>query len=120
MDINKTLDAIRQRPHFAENVGMMLVHNGVVRGWSRDGHKAVAAVTVTPDREKMAQICREMEARPGIFAVEAEANAGLLKPGDDVLLLVVAGDVREHVTATLVELLDRVKKEAVHKEEHFA
>ena len=34
-----------------------------------------------------------------------------------VLFLVVAGDIREHVKATFSELLDRIKAEAVIKQE---
>ena len=33
------------------------------------------------------------------------------------LLLVVAGDIRENVKATFAELLDRIKSEAVVKQE---
>ena len=44
-------------------------------------------------------------------------HSGELKPGDDVLFLVVAGDIREHVKATFSELLDRIKAEAVIKQE---
>ena len=60
---------------------------------------------------------REMEQQPGIFCIHAEAVEGELKPGDDVLFLVVAGDIREHVKATFSELLDRIKAEAVIKQE---
>ena len=65
----------------------------------------------------MQAICQEMEQRPGIFAILAQAEDGLLKPGDDLLFLVVAGDIREHVKATFAELLDRIKSEAVIKQE---
>lgn len=118
MDITKTLQELKARSGFTEHVGMMLVHNGVVRGWSRKNHAPVSAVRVKPDRAKMAAVCREMEQRPGIFAILAEANEGLLKPGDDLLFLVVAGDLREHVKATFAELLDRIKSEAVVKQEY--
>lgn len=117
MDITKTLQELKQRPGFSEHVGMMLVHNGVVRAWSRAEHAAVGRVVVRPDRERMEAIRREMEARPGIFAVLAEAAEGELLPGDDLLFLVVAGDIRENVKAVFAELLDRVKAEAVVKEE---
>lgn len=120
MDINATLQEVKQRPGFAEHVGMMLVHNGVVRAWSRKGHEKVTSINVTPDREKMRAICQEMEKQPGIFAIVADANEGVLRPGDDVLFLVVAGDIREHVKATFAELLDRIKKEAVVKQEFLA
>lgn len=119
MDINKTLQELKSRPGFADHVGMMLVHNGVVRGWSRNDHSTVTSVHITPDREKMAVIVREMEQRPGIFAIVADAEEGRLKPGDDVLFLVVAGDIRENVKATFAELLDRIKAEAVIKQENF-
>lgn len=120
MDITRTLQEVKKRPGFTENVGMMLVHNGVVRAWSREGHEKVTSVTVSPDREKMRAICAEMEQQPGIFAIIAEANEGTLLPGDDLLFLVVAGDIREHVKATFAELLDRIKKEAVVKQEFLA
>ena len=42
----------------------------------------------------------------------------MLRPGDDLLFLVVAGDIREHVKATFAELLDRIKAEAVLKQEY--
>lgn len=117
MDVSKTLQELKARPGFAEHVGMMLVHNGVVRAWSRADHAPVAAVRVSHDAAKMAAICREMEQRPGIFAILAQAEDGLRKPGDDLLFLVVAGDIREHVKATFAELLDRIKSEAVIKQE---
>lgn len=120
MDINKTLRELKQRPGFAEHVGMMLIHNGVVRAWSRKDHAPVSTVRVNPDREKMQALCREMEQRPGIFAVLADAEEGDLRPGDDVLFLVVAGDIREHVKSVFAELLDRIKAEAVVKQEFFA
>ena len=97
----------------------MLVHNGVVRGWSRQDGSPVSAVDIRPDHARMETIRQELEQRPGIFAIVAEAREGLLKPGDDVLFLVVAGDIREHVKATFAELLDRIKAEAVIKQEYL-
>lgn len=120
MTIEEMLAEIKARPGFAEHVGMLLAHNGVVRGWSREGHKAVEAVTVRLDREKLAAIRRAVEGLPGIFAVAADGNEGRLLPGEDLLLLVVAGDVRENVTAAMAELLARAKGEAVTKVEHLA
>ena len=117
MDINKTLRELKERPGFAEHVGMTLIHNGTVRAWSRKGHETVHAVDVRPDRENIRAICAEMERRPGIFAILAEAEEGHLMPGDDLLFLVVAGDLRENVKATFAELLDRIKSEAVFKTE---
>lgn len=120
MDISKRIAQLKQEPGFTDNVGMVLVHNGIVRGWSRKGREKVISVKVTPDDEKMRAICRELEQRPGIFRCIAEANSGELKPGDDLLFLIVAGDIRENVKATFAELLDRVKSEATIKQEILA
>ena len=115
MDVNKVLQELKARPGFTDHVGMMLVHNGVVRGWSRKDHAPVSSVTVSHDQAKMDAICHEMEQRPGIFAIVAQANEGELQPGDDLLLLVVAGDIRENVKATFAELLDRMVKLALKR-----
>ena len=120
MDINKALADLKKEPGFAENVGMMLVHNGVVRGWSRKGHEEVVSIEITPDYEKMEAIRQEIEGREGIFRALCHANSGQMRPGDDVLFLVVAGDIRENVKPALADFLDRVKSEAVTKKEIFA
>lgn len=117
MGIQQMIDEIKARPGFEENVGMILAHNGVVRGTTRAGRKKVFAMEVAANEEKMGAICQELGARPGIFAISAEAMQGILKPGQDALYLVVAGDVRENVTAVLTELLNRVKSEAMNKKE---
>ena len=59
----------------------------------------------------------EIEARPGIFRAVAEARSGEYVPGDDLLFLIVAGDIRENVKPALADLLDRIKSEAVTKQE---
>lgn len=120
MSADAAIAAIKQEPGFAENVGMILVHNGVVRATSRKDKRAVTAVDVTPDLDRIEALRQEFENYPGIFRVHAEARGGHLVPGDDVLLLVVAGDIRENVKAALAEFLDRVKSEAVSKVEHMA
>ena len=120
MDINKAIADLKKEPGFADNVGMLLVHNGLVRGWSRKDRSKVSAIEVTPDLVKMEEIRKDIEAYDGVFRAVAHANSGLMKPGDDVLFLIVAGDIRENVKAALSDFLDRVKSEAVSKKEIFA
>jgi len=43
-----------------------------------------------------------------------------LAVGDDVMLLAVAGDVRENVIAVLSDALNDIKKTVTRKTEHFA
>ncbi|MBG0777071.1 MAG: molybdenum cofactor biosynthesis protein MoaE [Desulfovibrionaceae bacterium] len=120
MDIDATIAALKAEPGFAEKVGMILVHNGVVRGTRRGTGEPVARVDVRPDHARIAELCAEYSARPGIFRALAEARGGVLEPGDDLLWIVVAGDIRENVKAALAELLDRIKSEAVAKREELA
>ena len=119
MDISKTIAELKKDPAFVDNVGMILVHNGVVRGWSRKDRAGVSQIDIRVDRAKVEEIRREFEAKPGIYKILVEAHDGRLSPGDDVLFLVVAGDIREHVKPVLADLLDRIKAEAVSKTEHM-
>lgn len=95
-------------------VGMIVCHNGVVRGCSRAGLPA-EFLDVDVDREKWESIVGEMRAQPGIAGVETHLFTGRRQVGDDVMLLVVAGDIRENVLPVLENLLNRLKKEAVIK-----
>ena len=65
------------------------------------------------------RIVKEYSKKPGIFKILIHAKEGEFKPGDDLLYIVVAGDIRDNVKPVLSEVLDRVKKEAIYKEEIF-
>jgi molybdopterin synthase catalytic subunit len=117
MDISKKIAELKQEPGFRENVGMILVHNGVVRAWSRKDGSTVGRVKIQVDQDKVETIRQEFEKREGIFRVVAQARSGEYVPGDDLLFLIVAGDIRENVKPALAELLDRVKAEAITKQE---
>ena len=116
MDISKTIAALKKEPGFLEKVGMVLVHNGVARATSRNGNP-VATLHVKVDQDLVESIRREGEAMPGMFRVLVEARAGTFAPGDDLLFIVAAGDIREHVLAGLTQTLTRIKSEAITKTE---
>lgn len=117
MDISKAIAKLKQEPGFAANVGMVLVHNGTVRGWSRKDKQRVIALEVMPNHDAIAALVQEYSSKPGIFRIVVEARSGRLQPGDDLLFIIVAGDVRENVKPVLAELLERIKAEAVTKRE---
>jgi molybdopterin synthase catalytic subunit len=119
MDITGAIADLKQDPEFAQNVGMVLVHNGVVRAWSRSDGSPVSRLEVKPDLDRIEELRAECERRPGIYRVLVEARSGTLAPGDDLLFIVVAGDIRENVKPALADLLDRIKAEAVVKTEHI-
>jgi molybdopterin synthase catalytic subunit len=117
MDLTKAIEELKQRPGFKDNVGMILIHNGVVRNWSRADHASVAQLEVTPDYERIEELRQEYLQHEGIFDIIIEARKGTFDPGDDLLYIIVAGDIRENIKPVLSELLDRVKAEAVAKNE---
>jgi molybdopterin synthase catalytic subunit len=118
MDINKMMQDIKSHPGF-DSVGMVLCHNGVVRATSRDGRK-VSGLKVAVDHQKLAQILVEQKHRAGILDIRVEiAENRDLSVGDDVMLLLVAGDIRENVIAVLSETLNLIKSTVTTKTENY-
>jgi len=117
MDISQAIKELKSRPGFTDNVGMILIHNGVVRNWSRETRAKVTALEVIPDYAKIEQLRQEYLQYEGIFDIIIEAFSGTFLPGNDLLYIIVAGDIRENIKPVLAELLDRVKAEAVTKKE---
>ena len=120
MDISKTIAEMKKNPAFQENVGMILIHNGVVRNWSRKDKAEVTALHVKPDYDKVEAIRQDFLKRDGIYDIVIDAREGEFVPGDDLLFMIVAGDIRENIKPVMAELLDRIKAEAVTKKEIYA
>lgn len=119
MDITQIMETIKNNSKYSE-VGMVLYHNGVVRGTSRDGRK-VNGLRVTVDHDKLARILEEKRQTPGIMDIQIWINEDKdLMVGDDVMFLAVAGDIRENVISTLETTLNTVKSTVTAKTEFFA
>ena len=116
MNMNELIKRIKTRPDY-HKVGMILCHNGVVRGTSRDG-TPVRKVMVQADHQAIERIVAEQKQRPGIIEILVEVNEGDLNVGDDLLSIVVAGDIREHVIPVLTDTLNLIKAQGTKKAEH--
>lgn len=99
-----------------EMLGMMLVHNGVVRASSKQG-EPVKGMHLSYDRDLLETVLAEANSRDGIASVKAWINEGDLKVGDDIMYVLVAGRFRTDVLPVLQHLLGRIKGEVVHEEE---
>ena len=115
MGIASMIEEIRRGDDFA-SVGMIVSHNGVVRSVSRDGNP-VHGMELTADRNRLAEIVADMRTRPGIVALQAEIYEGILKTGDDIMCVVVAGDIRDHVFPVLLETVTAIKRDVVTERE---
>jgi molybdopterin synthase catalytic subunit len=115
MNLMDLIDRIKERPDYGR-VGMILCHNGVVRATSRDG-RPVTEMTVKADRARLTQIIAEMRKRPGIIEVLAEVREGNLRVGEDVMYVVVAGDLRENCFPVLQDAVNAIKRDVTQKTE---
>ena len=118
MDMATMVEQIKLHPDF-HKAGMILCHNGVVRGTSREGDE-VTGLEIVVDHEKLAQIITEQKKRPGIVEILIHINEGKpLSVGEDVMFLAVAGNIRENVIETLTDTLNLVKTQVTRKTQYF-
>ncbi len=111
----------RVKAHSGDLEGrMILCHNGIVRASDRSGARKVQALKVVVDRSAIENIRSWAESKPGIVAVAIEALEGEFQVGDDLLYVVVAGDVRENVFAVTREVVEKIKAGGVQKTEFYA
>jgi len=113
--VEKWIEEIKRSVDPGE-LGMMLVHNGVVRATSKEG-KPVKGMRLSYDRALLAAAVEEVKKRDGIADVRVLINEGDLKVGDDIMYVLVAGRFRTDVLPVLQELLTKVKGEVVHEQE---
>jgi len=116
-DLNAWVDEVKALPN-ADGAGMLLVHRGIVRGTTRGGD-AVTGMMLSVDREKLEQVLAEAATWEGVVAVRAWVNEGSLGVGDDIMSVLVAGDIREHVFDALQQLVRIIKTEVVAEEEYL-
>lgn len=109
------LAELKQSPD-AARVGMYLVHNGVVRASTRAGDP-VSRMDLSVDRNRLDQALEVARAMPGIFFVRAWVNEGLLEIGDDIMYVLVGGDIRPNVLEALISLVSTIKTEVVVERE---
>ena len=108
----------------AEKCGMYLIHNGTVhrtaRAAVRDGAEDAAPVVgmeFGSDAEKVAEAVEETRRMPGIHYVRIWLNEGRLAPGDDIMLVLVGGDIRPHVLDALQHLVGVLQTQCVIERE---
>ncbi len=119
MNISLMLDQIKNHPDYPK-AGMVLCHNGVVRATSREGEQ-VTGLSIIVDHERLDQIVAEQKLTPGIVEILVHIEEKkVLAVGDDVMFLVVAGDIRETVIKTLTDTLNQIKSQVTKKTQFFA
>lgn len=114
ISIQDLIEQIRSNKRYRE-VGAIASFFGIVRGTSQDG-KNVKGLQMEAYKEKaekvFSSIALEMKKRPGIVEVLIHHVTGRLSLGDLIFVVMVAGGNRKDVFPTLIETVEKVKRDA--------
>ena len=113
--VDKWLEEIKQNAD-SEKLGMILIHNGIVRSTSKSGNP-VRAMKLSYDQKRLDSVVPIFKQRPGVLEVKVWINSGALNVGDNIMFLLVAGRFKTDVLPTFEELLSLIKSEIVTEEE---
>jgi molybdopterin synthase catalytic subunit len=106
--------------------GMYLVHNGVVRQTPKakvrkgiDDGSTVKGMEFSYDAAKVDAAIAETYKMEGIFHVRVWLNEGQLKLGDDIMYVLIGGDIRPHIVDALQFLVETIKTQCVKEIEQI-
>lgn len=108
----------------APQMGMILTHNGIVRQTPKslvrsgiDDNELVAAIDFSYDERLVQAAAEETRRMAGIYFVKVWLNSGCLQVGEDLMLVMIGGDIRPRVIEAMQFLLGKLKNECVIERE---
>ena len=100
--------------------GMYLTHNGTVRQTAKakvrygaEDTKEVTGMVFSYDEEKVNAVIADTYKMEGIYYIKVWLNEGQLSMGDDIMYVLIGGDIRPRVIDGLQYLVGRLKNECV-------
>ena len=100
--------------------GMYLTHNGTVRQTAKakvrygaEDTKEVTGMLFSYDAEKVSAVIADAYKLDGIYYIKVWLNEGELAMGDDIMYVLIGGDIRPRVVDALHYLVGRIKNECV-------
>ena len=109
----------------APRIGMYLTHNGIVRESNKasvrngEAERKVKGMLFSYDEEKLDSVIADARAMDGIYYIRVWLNEGELKTGDDIMYVLIGGDIRPRVVDCLQYLVGRIKNECVVETEIY-
>ena len=104
----------------APKIGMYLTHNGTVRQsakakvrYGAEDTQPVTGMLFSYDAEKVDAVIADAHKMEGIYYIKVWLNEGELKMGDDIMYVLIGGDIRPRVVDCLQYLVGRIKNECV-------
>ena len=123
--MDRWLKEAKEDPSAAQ-IGMYLTHNGIVRQTAkakvRQGDEntlPVSGMAFSYDEEKVNAVIRDAYQLEGIYYIRVWLNEGELQVGDDIMYVLIGGDIRPHVVDALQYLVGRIKNECVDEREKY-
>ena len=110
----------------APHIGMYLTHNGIVRKSAKakvrhgqEGTPDVLGMYFSYDEAKVEEYVQNTYRMEGIYYVNVWLNEGELSVGDDIMYVLIGGDIRPHVIEALQYLVGKLKNECVTEQEIY-
>ena len=107
--------------------GMYLTHNGTVRQTAKakvrqgeENTKEVTGMLFSYDEKKVDGVIADTYRMEGIYYIKVWLNEGRLQTGDDIMYVLIGGDIRPRVVDALHYLVGRIKNECVVETELYA
>ena len=104
----------------APKCGMYLTHNGTVRQsakakvrYGAEDTQPVTGMIFSYDADKVDAVIADAYKMEGIYYIKVWLNEGELKMGDDIMYVLIGGDIRPRVVECLQYLVGRIKNECV-------
>lgn len=111
----------------ADQCGMFLVHNGVVRvtpkAQVREGKEGigdVAQVEFSYDAEGVEAAIQEALTWKGVYYVKVWLNEGALSVGESIMYVLIGADIRPNCIDALQKLVGKIKNDLVVEKEIYA
>ena len=108
----------------APKIGMYLTHNGTVRQTAKalvrlgaEDTQAVTGMEFSYDAAMVDAVIADTYQMEGIYYIKVWLNEGMLELGDDIMYVLIGGDIRPRVVDALQYLVGRIKNECVIEKE---
>ena len=111
---------------YADQCGMFLTHNGVVRATAkaqvREGEDmpAVEQVVFSYDEKGVEDAIAEALTWDGVYYVKVWLNEGALNVGESIMYVLIGADIRPRCIDALQKLVGKIKNELVVEKEVYA
>ena len=123
--VDQWLKEAKEDPN-ADQCGMFLVHNGVVRKTPKmqvregvEGLGEVEKIEFSYDEKGVEDAIKEALTWPGVYIVRVWLNEGILSVGDTIMYVLIGADIRPHTIDALQKLVGKIKNDLVVEKEYF-